>query len=42
MSLSMTVATVLTAWLVASVLLAGLLAMKRDTDERETREGWSG
>ena len=38
----MTVATILTAWLVASILLAGLLAATRDTDERETREGWSG
>ena len=37
----MFIAGVLTAWLVASVILAGLLAATRDTDERETREGWS-
>ena len=42
MSLSMTVAAILTAWLVASVLLAGLLAATRDTERRADHERrWS-
>ena len=34
MSLSMTVAAILTAWLCFAVAVAGLLAAKRDTERR--------